>query len=280
MLLLGVVFALVVAIPVTVAFRPVPRRVVDTFVARYPVPRSAATGSLVLRYLARVRSARALGGLGGLLLAIAFGLTRTHGRAADLLFMVPAGYFAGSLIAEIPTARPRLSRSGVTASLSARRLDLYVARWMVWAPVAILGGLLVFDVAALLLPVKPAHADGGIGAASTVAACGIVALVAVMSTAAVRRPQPIASPELVYADDQLRAASIHNLCGCGLALVSDLASAGLFQIATATDDLALAVLAFLAALLTGIFAYFVWFSARIGPWVVRRPYAQLLAPLR
>lgn len=86
------------------------------------------------------------------------------------------------------------------------------------------------------------------------------------------RSQPYTTPEMVSADDALRAASLHCVCGGGFAIVAVIGSASILSAAVLSNvQLVRWVAPWLGVALT-LAAVFAWFGLRVAPWLVRRPY--------
>ena len=259
------------------AFRPVSRRYVNRFLRRYPIRMSVANGPMVVRRLARVRSARTIGGLAGALVAGAAGVL---GFRFNLLFSVGIGYLLGAVVAEMPSRNDRIAARRPAASLIPRRLGDYVPRWLVVAPFVIVGVTLAIEVASALGAERPglgAHTAGrgAVGIGAMLLASG---LTLVTARTILYRRQPYTTAEMLSADDALRAASLHCVCGGGAAIVAVIASVSLWSVGVRSDVQLLRWIAPWLALALMFAAYFAWFGMRVAPWFVRRPYAAVVGP--
>jgi hypothetical protein len=274
---LGVVVLIAVGVILVVveAFGPVPRRYVDRFLSRYPIRITAANGPMVVRRLARVRAARTLGGLGGVLLGGAASVVGLH---VNLLYAGAVGYLLGAIIAELPSRRDRAAASHPAATLVPRRLRDYVPRWMVVAPPIVLVVTLAIDLAGASGSQRPSlgynpawRSTVGIGAM-------LLALGLTLGTARMilYRPQPYARAKMVKADDALRAASLHCVCGGGFAIVAVIASGSIWSAGQRSNVQLLRWIAPWLALALGMVALIAWFGLRVAPWLVRRPYEAMV----
>jgi hypothetical protein len=86
------------------------------------------------------------------------------------------------------------------------------------------------------------------------------------------RRQPYTTAEMVSADDALRAASLHCVCGGGFAIVALIASGSIWSAVVLSNVQLLRWIAPWIALAFGMAAVFAWFGLRVAPWLVRRPY--------
>jgi hypothetical protein len=271
-----------IALGVVVAFDvfgSVPRRYVDRFLRRYPIRISVANGPLVVRRLARVRAARTIGGVAGLLLGIAASLLGLH---VNLLIAIPIGYLLGAIVAELPSRRDRVEAARPTAMLVPRRLSDYVPRWIVVAPPVIIAVTLAVVLAGALGSQRPSLGDNR--ALRDALAIGAMMLAAGITLSAARmilhRRQPYTTAELVGADDALRAASLHCVCGGGFAIVAVIASGAIWSVGVVSNVQVLRWIAPWLALTLWLIALFAWSTVRVAPWLVRRPYAATAGPPR
>lgn len=259
------------------ALLPVPRRYVDRFLRRYPIRVTPASGPMVVRRLARVRSARTIGGLAGALLGGAAGL---FGLRFNVVFAIAIGYLLGAVVAELPSRRDRTNARRPAASLVPRRLRDYVPRWFVVAPVPIVAVTLVIEVAAAAGARRPNLGDDAAWHGFVGVSAMILASVLTLATARtiLYRRQPYTTPEMVSADDALRAASLHCVCGGGVAIVAMIGSTSLWSVAVRSDVQLLRWITPWLGLALMFSAYVAWFGLRVSPWLVRRRYAAPVAP--
>ena len=271
MLTLVVPVAVVVILVAVNAFGSVSRRYVDRFLSRYPIRVTAENGPMIVRRLARVHAARTLGGLSGALLGGAASLVGLH---VNLLFAIAVGYLLGAIVAELPSRRDRVAASHPAATLVPRRLSDYVPLWIVAAPPVVMVVTIAIDVVAAVGSQRPNVGyntawRGGVG-------IGAMMLASVLTLGTVRmilyRRQPYTTAEMVSADDALRAASLHCVCGGGFAIVAAIASASIWSAVVLSDVQLLRWIAPWIAFALGIAALFAWFGLRVAPWLLRRPY--------
>jgi hypothetical protein len=190
----------------------------------YGLELTAANRPVVERYLRRTKRLRTIGALGGLVFSIGF-TAATQGRAANSLggnglLLAAAGYVLGALVAEALLSQPerRLARA---ASLEPRTLSQYLPGYAIWAQrvLPVLAVVLVPVYAALegqassRLPGLPQFVAVAAGlVAAGLALEGIERMI-------VRRAQPVVAPDLLLADEAIRASSIHAMAGAGNALL-------------------------------------------------------------
>ena len=190
----------------------------------YGLELTAANRPVVERYLRRTKRLRTIGALGGLLFSIAFTAV-TEGQASNSiwgngLLMAAAGYVVGALVAEAALSRPERTLPRA-ASLEPRTLGQYLPGYAIWAqrviPVLAVG----------LVPISAAlEGRGSSGRGGLVSFAAVaVGLVAVglalegIERMIVRRSQPVVAPDLLLADEAIRASSIHAMAGAGNALL-------------------------------------------------------------
>lgn len=182
-----------------------------------------ANRPMVEYYLSTARKLRAVGVAAGLFLplltAAAFGLGGDLGGPLWL----PVGYLVGATYAELALSRPLAAERA--ASLTPRRVTDYLPRRLLVAQRAIPLACLVSAGSALAIGVRRNVSGGWNGPSPTAlvtAAVGAV-LVAlaldVVERYLVRRPQPVVAPDLLAADDAIRAQSLHSVCASGVSLL-------------------------------------------------------------
>jgi hypothetical protein len=190
-----------------------------------------ANRPVIERYLYRVRVLRTWGGVAGAVLpslveyaatgrvqVLGFG---TDGNSAPLAFgAIFVGYLFGVLCAEISLPR-RNEGARRIASLDRRELEQYLPRRSLVAQRAAAIGGAAGTVAVGLAPYADSVSNPSL-AALVAAAAAILALAAGMEAVErwiVRRPQPFTGPDLVAADNAIRAQSIQAFASAGLALL-------------------------------------------------------------
>jgi hypothetical protein len=199
------------------------RAALERFAERQSLAITAGNGNLVLRYLATTRRWRTAGLLAGLTFAVLTGIGGSYSsaeRASGGSPYVPllVGWFLGALAAEVRTAY--LAHGEVrAASLRRRRARDYLGT-LTWCLVPAAGTL--------------ALAVGGwtfsaelTGRASTswrawwwlAVSVALTIAVGLTQRRVLRRPQPLAPPDVLAADDAVRSRSLHVLAGGGWALL-------------------------------------------------------------
>lgn len=201
----GLIVVLFLSIPlwlaVAVSAHGVERARVMRFARRHELPITVHNGQQVLGYLATTRRWRAFGLAAGLVVSVAWFLPDITVHSLYLF----AGWFVGALIAEFRVAR--LPHGPNPAALvTPRRLADYVS-----------------TPARLILPVATALCLT-VGAFTvdlfwTVAGVVTALVVWLIQRHVLRRPQPLAEPDRMRADDAIRSRSLHVLAGGGATLV-------------------------------------------------------------
>jgi hypothetical protein len=278
-LVLAIVLAVVIPIEL---FRA--NRVRGEFVERWARDRGVElteeTRPVVAAYLRRARVMRTWGGVAGAVLptllawaidgrfvVLGFG---SDGDSAPLGYgTIFVGYLVGVLAAEVTLARPAGARRA--ASLAPRRLEDYLPRRAIVAQRA--------SAAAAALGILAVGAAPYRDSVSTPSPLGMAAFaVCVLALGAgaeaierwlVRRPQPFTSPELIAADDAIRAQSIQAFAGAALALLLLLCcGVALVLQASDADALQAAMIPVAAVLLIG--SIVACRDIGDGSWHVRR----------
>ncbi|MBV1854640.1 hypothetical protein [Catellatospora tritici] len=215
-----VVAALAVALLVYAATDgPVSRARLRRFADRHALPMTVDNGPRVIAYLAVTRRWRAAGVAFGFVLYTLpwlaedrFGINFTY---------LLAGWFVGALLAEARLARPVAGRRA--ASLLPRTPARYLPPLLRGAlPVAALLCLVLAGLNALWP--QPFSLTEGVSwpvrfAVWLGTTAVVLLLVRVVTRAVLHRPQPVAAPDVLAADDAVRSRSLHVLAAAGTALV-------------------------------------------------------------
>ncbi|HEU4423699.1 MAG TPA: hypothetical protein VFR67_14305 [Pilimelia sp.] len=194
---------------------PVARTRVEQFARRHDLLITPANGNRVIGYLATTRRWRTVGLACGLLASIGWAVAHS-GLGVDALTLF-AGWFVGALVAEVRLAS--LTSGPRRAALLLPRVPAAYLPRFAWAllPAAALVSVAVgaaTAIAALGGTDVDAAALVWFGAAITVAV-----VVRVVQLRVLRRPQPVAEPDVLAADDAIRSRSLHVLAGGGASLV-------------------------------------------------------------
>jgi hypothetical protein len=216
---LGAVAVLVLVADVVVGV--VPRRRVEEFARLHSLRVTPANEAQIIAYRATTRRWRTAGFAVGALVPLA-----VTGPVFLNFQWALAGWFGGAALAELRVAQlvrgPRAS-----ASLMPRRVSDYLPRAGRWAvPGAIVMCALT---AAYCVARRGTHPDTDLGDVAFWAFLGLglgfVALAA--QRYILRRPQPLAEPDQLAADDAIRSRSMHVLAAAGMVLVGSCLSAQL-----------------------------------------------------
>lgn len=190
----------------------VPRDRVEQFARLHSLPITAGNGNQVIVYRATTRRWRTSGLTAGIAIQVA--ITGIHFLDAGWAFV---GWFLGAAVAELRVAHldhgPRAS-----ASLKPRRLADYLPLAGRFA----VPGTMVLCVltAGYCVAEHHAHPAGDLKSVAMWTALGLgVGLVALTAQRHVlRRPQPMAEPDRLAADDAIRSRSMHVLAAAGMVL--------------------------------------------------------------
>lgn len=192
---------------------------------------------VVIGYLRTTRRFRAVGGAGGWLIG---GLPLLSGQplppGIDGFALALAGYFGGAALAELLFSRQRTGPTPRRASLVPREMDDYLAPWvwrMSWAALALTVALL--GAYAGLDRIGPGPRSASDLLPGVLGAAMVVVVATWAQRRLVHRPQPLSAPDLVAADDALRAASMSTAAGAGIITALLALSSVLWNILLATD---------------------------------------------
>ena len=195
---------------------------------------TAENRPMVHWYLRNARVLRTCGALAGFLLpylaAVAFG---SPGAGAVHLVWVFVGYLLGALYAELSLVRP-LPAGRRAATLVPRALEDYLPRELRITQRS-LGA--VIAAASLVLLAVPFASDSMLAPELWLVPLGMIGGPALavglerLQGWLVRRPQPFTDPDLLAADDAIRAQSVHSVSGSGIAIELVWLSAVCFSLA-------------------------------------------------
>jgi uncharacterized integral membrane protein len=211
--------AVICAVFLTRAYAEIDDRFVAEWAQAHGLTLTARNRPTVRWYLLNARVLRTLGVLAGLFLAplaySALGLKIDNGG----WLWAFVGYLVGALYAELALTRPPAKDR--TASLVPRELTDYLPRKLIWAqrtlgalPPMLCGVALAVDYR----PPQQAPPRASVIVVALAAPLGAFALEAVERWL-LQRPQPLAHPELLAADDAIRSQSVHSISGSGLAIL-------------------------------------------------------------
>jgi hypothetical protein len=220
---------------------PVARGRLERFARRQHLVVTPTNGNQVIAYLGTTRRWRTLGLLTGLVASVVWSLSG-HGLTANL-FALFAGWFLGALVAEARIAHltPGPRRS---ASLEPRRPQAYVGpvTWRLLPAALVVATVVVAADAVAGVAGRPVN---WLAVPFYVGAVAIAAAVRFTQLRVLRRPQPLAEPDVIEADDAIRSRSLHVLAGAGTATVLYCALGCLWALGlqpdTATSRLVLSV---------------------------------------
>lgn len=204
--------------------RPVDRYEIGEVAAASDLVITADNAGVVADAVARTRLWRTLGVLAALVgLGVAGFVEWSAGQQLTLSLTVLlwglVGYWIGSVVAELATARSMAGDGPRSASLAPREMPQYVGAWAARWPLrlAVIGA--VSSAIAVLLGGR----DWWIWAAGLGAV--VVALVTrVVSRYVLDRPQPVLAEDVAAADDAVRSRSLHALGGTAVGIGIWLAS--------------------------------------------------------
>jgi hypothetical protein len=196
-----------------IPFRRVSRHRVDRFARRHQLTVTAGNGPIILRYLATTSAWRSAGLLlaGGVTLYDAW----LRGEGVELDYVsVFAGWFVGAIVAEWRIERMATNGPRRSAALVPRRIGDYLALWVLCLPIAVFALVLAVEFVGLVN--APRHRDE-LAAWLLVTAVSSVSIV-IVSRHVLARPQPMAAPDVIAADEARRAASLRVLAGSAIAI--------------------------------------------------------------
>ncbi|WP_304050778.1 hypothetical protein [Jatrophihabitans endophyticus] len=261
----AIIPALIAAALLASVLGDVTRARLERFAGRQELLITPVNAGLVIGYLASIRRWRVSGYLTGALIEGACTFTQndpTHVFAAALGPGALIGWFVGALVAEWRIASRRPTGARRSASLATRRLGDYLPTWFIISSGAL------WLVAAGTACASVVRADATASSLAVLAAALLVAPVsAVVMRRVVHRPQPMARPDVLSADDALRSRSLHVLAGCTIALDGILLALALdpFE-SSGTASVLLVATGLVGGLLMPIFG---WFAAT-SPFAARR----------
>jgi hypothetical protein len=200
------IVALAMLVTFVVVDLPVDRRRVEVFAARQDLAITRDNAALVIAYLARTRRWRAAGLVGGVTWYTVGALR--HDTIGINIGYALVGWFAGALVAEAWISGPARTRSA--ASLIRRTPGHYLPS-SVWAPLA---------GTAVLCAVLAIPGWGGRSWVWLAAAVGLPAVVILAGTRIRLRPQPLAAPDMLAADDAIRRRSMRVLTASAVTLLA------------------------------------------------------------
>jgi hypothetical protein len=220
---------------------------VDEFTERSGLTTSADSRRFIASYLTTGRRLRVALVIVALVAPVPIAAALGHSagdRFSTSWTVILWACLAGTVGAELAVTRPT-GPEGV-ASLVPREPSGYLSRPLRWGPAA--AGALAAIVWAGVPFLPGDHTSAGtaslradgVSIAAGIVFAAIVPLVVVGAQRWIlRRPQPLVAPELVAADDAVRAASVRNLAAVGSVMVLLNLAGGLFQYLKAVDIWAL-----------------------------------------
>jgi len=242
---------------------------------------TARNQAMVSYYVRLSITLRVIGGVGGLVLGARFddatGLDTSAG--AGFWIWIVLGWLLGASWAEYRLTRPLPTEQA--ASLTPREVRDYVSARLYAAPVAAACIVLVLVAFGLLAPTPadPAHPlPPTVGL--VIAAVGSVVIAVVIRLAVrsvVARRQPTGPPDIVAADDAIRASAVHNLAGGGTAAILLIASQVSFSV-LAPRTAGVGGLSVWLSVLLALGAFVAWRWSAYRHWRVRRRASTVAVP--
>jgi hypothetical protein len=262
-LLVLVIVGVLVLVPALLLWQavdgPVSLGRVQRFARRTGLRVGPGNVDLVVRYLATTRRWRSCGLALAYLVIMATALARASVKV-DLLALA-VGWFAGALVAEWRVSGAAGDPGPRAASLTRRSRRTHLgatARWIGGAVTVYAAGLAALALVAVLLDRAPA-AD----LSAVLPLLLIGGAVRLAQRRALLRPQPVGHPDLIAADDAVRARSLTVLTGSQVALV--------LLLSPALADPALTILPDTAAVVAGVVVLALAVAAPLlGLWLAFR----------
>lgn len=249
-----------------------PREVV-AWARGYDVQLTERNRAMITYYVRLAITLRVIGGVGGLVLGALFddatGLDTSSG--AGFWIWILLGWLLGSSWAEYRLTRPLPTEQA--ASLMPREVQDYLPRHLYAAPAAAASVAVIITAIGLIAP-GPADGPNPLPptAGLVLGAVGAV-LIAVLITLAVRsvvaRRQPSGPPDVIAADDAIRASAVHNLAGGGTAAILLIASQLSFSVFS-PHETGIGGTSFWLTLLLAAAAFVAWRWSAYRHWRVRR----------
>lgn len=206
---------------------PLSRRHLETFARRQALTITAGNGPLVVRCLAINRTWRRVGLWSGI--ACGFLWAARDGQISLNLTVAFLGWFVGAAVAEWRVAGLPRGDGRRLASLERRTVSSYLSS-AAQALVALSVLVLAASFLAVVLTTKVADDSATIWALLWVAAAAVgLGLVGLTLRRVAIRRQPPAAPELLAADDALRASAAAVLAGSAIAAMG-LPTAAMFEL--------------------------------------------------
>jgi hypothetical protein len=207
------------------AYTDVDEAFVESWARAHALDLTPSNRPMVRWYLHAARVLRTWGAVGGLVLPPLIGAAFGSQAAEDaLFFLVFLGYLIGALYAEVALVRP-LEGGRRQAVLVPRDVAHYLPWRLLLGPRCVAVVAVIAGAAGVLVGYDR-DADSGMSGSPRVSAAVMLALALLvvlslerMERWLVERPQPFASPDLVAADDAIRAQSLHSIAGSGLAIL-------------------------------------------------------------
>lgn len=207
------------------AARPVGLKELKRWARRYSLSLTDATRPLVASYLRRTRSLRLLGAAVGYLVSPLSALV-THQAVplfGNVLVFSIGGYLAGAALAELGHQASVANGTSIrAASLTPRAVYDYVRPFSMWALRTLPLLTIALAVAYAFAPqpsTRPTDPSVALVVAVSAVMVAIAGGVEFLLRAVAARPQPAINPDLVAADDAVRASSIHALSGATIGLL-------------------------------------------------------------
>jgi hypothetical protein len=247
-----------------------PREVV-AWARGYDLQLTERNQAMVTYYVRLAITLRVIGGVGGLVLGALFddatGLDTSSG--AGFWIWILLGWLLGSSWAEYRLTRPLPTEH--TASLTPREVQDYLPAHLYAAPAAAASVAVVITAIGLIAP-GPADGPNPPTAGLVLGTVGAV-LIAVLITLAIRsvvaRRQPSGPPDVIAADDAIRASAVHNLAGGGTAAILLIASQLSFSVFS-PHETGIGGISFWLTLLLAAAAFVAWRWSAYRHWRVRR----------
>ena len=278
-ILIQVVFIMVTAVFLVGIFarRADDPREVTTWAAAHGLRLTEHNRAMVTWFVRLNLVLRVIGGVAGMLLGALFdGAFGLHSSAAAGFWVwIIMGWLAGGAWAERRLVRP--GAAGGTASLLPRRVSDYLPIGLQLAPLASAAFVVVIAAIGTQLtwPANPQFTPPSDASLMAPAACAvaIAVLVVALLRSVVACRQPVMHPDVIAADDAIRASTAHHLGGGGSAAVLLIATHVTYAVLT-PFQLPFGVRGWVPALLA-LGAFFSWRYFAYRAWRVRRPVARV-----
>lgn len=211
---------LILALLVPLGFQRPDKAAIDRWAVSYEVPSEGPNPESIRRYLTRTSRRRFAFALVGIAFSVLMnGFVTNPPVWSNVWLYAVAGYLVGAIVSEATLPGPGRG-AAPSAVLSPRTFTSYLPRWALLAlaslPIAVVLLVVFF---ATISPPRLAGLPSVRVLVGVAVVCTFFAVVVWLAMrAVVRRPQLVATTDLVELDDAIRSSSLHALAGAAVTL--------------------------------------------------------------